>query len=590
MTAAASILVDEHGAPLILRGFPRALTEARLEIIEELPRTVGEAVLAEVEGIHRREGYNAAHEAIWDARDGLHRAHVHDAYDDDAVRASARSYARQCGDMPMLAERERFARSKGVEPPAGKTLADNYEGRARRLADQRWWRRRLRAAWTRNAERAMRDIGVIRKGREAYASNAAVQYRAAQKRKARAFLESHQLVNELGEQLDLLQIAEHSRANPAIRRGELMCRVRGFEETAAAHGHVAEFVTLTTPSRFHAYLAEAGRNPAYARAAVRDAQQWLCRMWARARAKLKRLSILYYGLRVAEPHHDGTPHWHLLLFAPEHQAETLRTVLRGIWLSDAGTERGAAEHRAKFERIDRSKGSAVGYVAKYVAKSVDGAGTVAAQPDDETGAPVVESVARIDAWASIHGIRQFQQLGGPPVGLWREARRLRDAVEDADIERARLAADRGDWAAFIQRVGGIVAGRHTNIRLEKAETGERNEYGECRPARVIGLRCASAVVFTRPHDWRIERKRPDASSSATQGHRPSGVAVAPSRRSSGHPASFSQSSRPASGRLGPVAITVRGQTSQPDTMEYEQCLPNQNRPPGPHRRPVQAPH
>lgn len=515
----------------------------------------------------------------------LTTAHVHEAYDEQRVRDCAENYARLCGRMLTLEQREGFARWLHIDPPDGPTMT--REGRLARLADARWWRRQLRKRWTRAAEGALRDMLIVRRGRQPYASDNAVQQRAAQKRKTREFLESHQLVNEQGEQLELLQIAEHSRANPAIRRGELMCRVRGFEETAAQYGHAAEFVTLTTPSRFHAALSAGGRNPAYIRATVRDAQQWLCRMWARARAKLKRLSVLYYGLRVAEPHHDATPHWHLLVFCRPHQVETLRMVLSEIWLSDGGEERGAAAHRVKFETIDRAKGSAVGYVAKYVSKSIDGAGQIGAAEDDETGAAVSDSVARIDAWAATHGIRQFQQLGGPPVGIWREARRLREAVADPDIERVRLAADRGDWAAFIQRVGGIAAGRHTNIRLETAETGERNQYGECRAARVVGLRCASAVVFTRPHTWRIERcssqelkpKLSGGSSSAGQSCQRPASCGASRCVSSG--TGFSDSSRPASGRLGPVAITVRGHDFQPNSQENEPWRQTRKRRPEP---------
>lgn len=514
--------------------------------------------------VEREDGYRAANRFIGTAARTLTAAHRH-AFDEDAIRSCAENYARLCARMRSLESRQSFALYLGIEPPAGKSVTP--AGAAARLDDPVWWRRQLRKRWTRSAENAMRNLGVVRKGREPYASEQAVRHRRAQKRRMRDFLEGHAAVNELGEQIPLIQLAEHSTSNPAIRRGEFMTRVRGFEEIACDLGHVAEFVTLTAPSFFHAQLAAGGSNPLYQRAVVRDAQAWLCKMWARARAKLKRLSVLFYGFRIAEPHHDATPHWHVLLFARDADRDAIRMVLRGIWLSEFAEERGAHERRTHFETIDPTKGSAAGYVAKYVSKNIDGAGAIGGASDEETGAAVSDGIARVDAWASIHGIRQFQQLGGAPVGLWREARRLRSAVEDCDIERARSCADRGDWRGFTYAAGGISCGRRSSLRLEKAETGELNKYGECRPARVVGLRYASAIAFTRPHRWRIERKgihqkegRCDSGSAMLRGRPGAREASHASKKgASGSPSAFFSD-------LGPVAITVRGaaELNEPD--------------------------
>ncbi len=313
--------------------------------------------------------------------------------------------------------------------------------------------------------------------------------------------------NQHGEQLPLLYLAEHSLANPALRRGEFMARINGFEQIAAGRGDVAEFITLTCPSRFHAELAAGGRNPQYARATAREAQAWLCGAWARVRAALRRLSMLIYGVRVAEPHHDGCPHWHMVIFARAADVDRLRFIVRQYWLSDAGDEPGAADRRVTFATIDPAKGSATGYVAKYVAKNIDAAGSIGEAISDETGAPVSQNVERVPAWSATYGIRQFQQIGGPPVGLYREFRRLRNPLEDHDLEAVRQAADAGRWADFVRNCGGILVGRKTNPRLERHPDGRPNRYGEPRADRIIGVRYASALELTRPNEWRIEYAR-----------------------------------------------------------------------------------
>ena len=122
----------------------------------------------------------------------------------------------------------------------------------------------------------------------------------------------------------------------------------------------------------HAPRGKAGRatkNARYGGATPRDAQQWLCAMWARARAKLARLGVTMYGFRVAEPHHDGCPHWHALIwFKDQGAADQAAQVVRDYWLSDDGHERGAAQNRVNVKAMQA--GGAAGYIAKYIAKNV----------------------------------------------------------------------------------------------------------------------------------------------------------------------------------------------------------------------------
>jgi hypothetical protein len=203
---------------------------------------------------------------------------------------------------------------------------------------------------------------------------------------------------------------------------------------------------------------------------------------------------------VAEPHHDGCPHWHLLLFHDAAVSDELRAVMLRYFLeNEAPTERGAAQHRVKFERINRAKGSAAAYIAKYIAKNVDGY----AVGTDLYGAPAVESSQRVHAWAATWRIRQFQQLGGAPVTVWRELRRINpenlpDGLLPAELVQAIAAVNIGQtgalwahgWAAYTKAQGGPCANRkHRAIKLLRLESGEVNRYTEVKPADVVGIEC-----------------------------------------------------------------------------------------------------
>lgn len=505
------------------------------------------------------------------------------AFHEERINEVARQGAALCQKFHNFEVAASYARTLGVDPPTpGKPKGVSVLGALRRLQCVRWWRRALRRQWTRTAETKLRGLGFVHRRRQLYASDRAVAWRQESKLRNRAVLQDLQAVSDHGDQLDLWGVVEKSNANPAIRRAELMTRLKGFEEVAKAEGHAADFYTLTAPSAFHRTNSDGSENPHWEGHGPRDAQAWLCRMWARARARLKRLAVLYYGFRIAEPHHDGTPHWHMVLFVDECHRQALQTTIRELWLSEYHGEPGARLHRVKFQSIDPHKGSAVAYVAKYVAKNVDGF-QVGGDLEADKPTPASETAERVAAWASAHGIRQFQQVGGPAVSVWRELRRLRSGVDGASvIEACRRAADSGEWDGFIRGNGGIAAGRNGAITLWAKVTGELTQYEELRGPQVMGVQAVERTqhpepvetkararcrlyrkikfvewvgilerVRTRSKVWRIERKKKGPSARCD---RTAGVASCPV-------SSVPLSSAPLP--LGPVSITVRAASAVP---------------------------
>lgn len=482
---------------------------------------------------YRTKGRKAANLAVLDVLDSVEGFRFGVASNEDGLRDFAKARADECfraaaryvdADMALEAMRG-VALRYGIQPPSGRNVTKT--GERARLLDDLWWRRQARKVAGRNVEGAAVKVGLVHRYAGLYVSDETLQRRAGQKRRNRALLESIIAINDAESgrnEYTLQELSDLGVSNPEKRRMELMTRLAGFDELAVLQGHAAEFYTLTAPSKFHARESITGKeNRTYSGIHPKETQVYLCGVWSRARAELHRLGIRIYGFRVCEPHHDGTPHWHMVMFMQPEHVETVRQVMRKHALKVDGSERGADVHRFKAEAIDRKKGSAVGYLAKYIAKNIDGYGVgddwegVAGENDATT------SARRVDAWAACWGIRQFQQIGGASVTVWRELRRMNaDEVEDLLLRAIVQAADAGGerddsglngWARFTNLMGGPFAKRKDAtvsthyVGGIDVQTGELlfNKYGEIAGNKIKGVLCDGQVIETRLREWVFQR-------------------------------------------------------------------------------------
>ncbi|HBR0984303.1 TPA: replication endonuclease [Klebsiella pneumoniae] len=410
-----------------------------------------------------------------------------------------------------------------ITPPHWERVANKYFNKddiapaVIRMFTESWWRNRLRrvaSAWREHLQIA---VGNVSKKKHAYASKNCVTDWREQKRRTREFLKWLDLEDEDGNRISLIEKYDGSVANPAIRRCELMTRIRGFENICNELGYVGEFYTLTAPSKYHATTKAGYRNSKWNGASPSDTQSYLTGLWARIRAKLHREEIRIFGIRVAEPHHDGTPHWHMLMFMLPEDVERVRLIIRDYaWEEDRHELRSDKAKKARFhgEAIDPEKGSATGYVAKYISKNIDGY-ALDGELDDESGELLKETAPAVSAWAARWHIRQFQFVGGAPVTVYRELRRLADTetAHGLSVEFAAVhdAADAGDWAGYVNAQGGPFVRRDDlQVRTLYEPRTEFNQYGEetvCIRGVYDSAIGADTPIMTRLTQWKIVPKR-----------------------------------------------------------------------------------
>ncbi|MBX8837528.1 replication endonuclease [Enterobacter sp. Y17] len=396
-----------------------------------------------------------------------------------------------------------------------------------RMCSPDWWGRkiwRLRCDWRENQLRA---VGAVHRKAHAYVSASSLVEWQEQRRKNREFFKSHELVDEDGNVSSLEDMINKSTSNPAIRRHELMARMAGVELVAQQRGDVGIFLTITCPSKYHSNVESGHHNGKWNHTTVAQAQRYLCRVWNRATAKLKREDLRPYGFRVAEPHHDGTPHWHALLFMPQAEVKATVAILRAYFIAEDRDELGRnTGARFKSKKMDPRKGSATAYIAKYISKNIDGH-ALAGELDDETGKPLNETARYAMAWASLHRIRQFQPLGQPPVSVYRELRKLSNQLTnqrkiantfkrgaamlaDPEMDAVCAAADVGCFATYILRQGGVLIPRENYVvRLAYQPADEMNAYCEI-PEKVFGVWSPrlgeGSRICTRLVKWTIRAK------------------------------------------------------------------------------------
>ncbi|ELH8362753.1 replication endonuclease [Salmonella enterica] len=408
-----------------------------------------------------------------------------------------------------------------------------------RLSCADWWNRklwRLRRIWR---EEQLRAACLVSRKKSAYLSRDALTEFREQRRRMKQFLKSHELVNEDGFTIDMADVYYSGNSNPVHRRHEMMANMKGLELIAKERGDDAVFVTVTCPSRCHATTADGHPNPKWDGSTIRDSSDYLVNVFfATVRRKLNRKKLRWYGVRVAEPHHDGTVHWHMMIFVRPEERETIISEMEKIAIREDREELGDdITPRFKQELITEEKGTPTGYIATYIGKNLDKGAVKGNDPktgkplaDDESGLTMAESVERAVGWAGLHGVRQFQFFGIPSRQVWRELRRLACQMErnpdgpqklkDPAMDNVLVAADMGCFASYIMKQGGVLVPRKDYVVRTAYDIADRpNDYGETG-IQIYGIWSPligpESRICTHPDNWTLIKKQPKPKDNAPE--------------------------------------------------------------------------
>lgn len=289
-------------------------------------------------------------------------------------------------------------------------------------------KRRFRQKYKRGISHINQALKLISK-RQKHASSFEIFLRDEQKKSTREWAKKT-IIKRDGEKICLSDII--SKAGQR-KLAEVYTLTTGLESYAVAAGLTWAFMTLTAPPQMHPNPGK-GKN-SYSGGTPLDAQQWIKNEYKKAEARCRKQGIIISGLRVAEPHKDGCPHWHVLIFAALSDMEKIEEQFRFCkrWKKDAGL---------KF-KLNNGAARAASYLFKYVLKTISSVEKLEGE------------MASVDTWRGAWGIRAFQFFGMPPVTLWRQLRAQKECPTEPKLKGIWLAANRGDGHAFIGLAGGL---------------------------------------------------------------------------------------------------------------------------------------
>lgn len=460
------------------------------------------------------------------------------SYSDYEIRSLAKTLAGEWGESAQekLVESEKLL--------GYRIRGDSFESRYARICDAKFWRRALTTCITRGREHFFLRMSLICKKREAYVSNHSVDMRDQQLKRQRDWMRSTIVVpvhdtamtrpkKDGNTELSLADLA----IGPEERFAKLYTFIHAIDQLGVEANLSSAMITITLEPEWHPNPAN-GVNQ-WNGSSPRAAHQSFSKRWQSVLRDLHRIGIRLSGFRVAEPHKDGCPHYHIwTLYRLDDELDILSTIMKYFPLKlKIRTPHRKGENRSHLDkifetrlklldgksraaispkegaqvelsRIDRAISTGASYALKYVLKSFSVSGDAPGGVIDKAllndlgkskTEQKVKTAKRVDTYRTVWGIHQGQLFGiSKCLTVWDEFRRMTIRPKNKVLKRlwrlargsnscGRVAAgagQRGDARAFLKMLGGLDAAKTKNdankqrFVLGRLVEAAKNRYGD----------------------------------------------------------------------------------------------------------------
>ncbi|MFL0952984.1 replication endonuclease [Vibrio parahaemolyticus] len=265
---------------------------------------------------------------------------------------------------------------------------------------------------------------------KSYATDLMKNYRKMQNAYNSEFLASKKIDID-GKSISLLEISSSIQK----RISELYAKTKGLENRATEMGYGWAFLTMTASAHLHSnpVKGKSSWNKSNANAPKKELQKsWAAFGREMASRGYPMSEGHIFGMRVVEPHQDGTPHWHMVVF---YNLDLEEKLFSSSGLFQKHFNRGS-QHSLKIvigEISDSGSlenvASAATYCFKYITKAMGGdfinEHGIRSYDDNLNVSNANATVDAIEAWRAATGSRAYQMFGiNGYSGYWNYTRKI----------------------------------------------------------------------------------------------------------------------------------------------------------------------